>query len=72
MSPFLREHLLGALVLGSAFGTAIGFSLLARQLDGSLLHSWRIFLSVSAVALIKFLFDAAAPQVREVSLGTLH
>ena len=65
---FFQEHFVGALIMGSAFGTAVGQSAFAPELDGSVLHFSRIFMAVTAVILIKFLFDAGAPRIR---LGSL-
>ena len=70
MSQFFKEHLFGALVIGSAFGAAIGFSIFAPQHGPT--HASRYFLAVMAVILVKLLFDAGRPRMRVVTLRRIH
>ncbi len=71
MSPFLKEHLFGALLIGSAFGTVIGFSVFALPPGSVLQDASRCLVAVIAVILVKLLFDTGMQQIRKV-LWTTH
>jgi len=70
MSPFLKEHLFGALVLGAAFGTAIRFSAITPQPGPIPGYALRCFLGVIAIILVKMLFDAGRQRIRMMLLTT--
>jgi hypothetical protein len=71
MSPFLKEHLFGALVIGFAFGTAIGISVFASPSGPIPQHASRWFVTVTAIILVKLLFDTGTLRNRMV-LWTAH
>jgi hypothetical protein len=66
MSPFLKEHLFGALIIGSGFGTAIGFAAFALPPGSVLQNVSRCSVAVIAVILVKLLFDTGIRQFRMV------